>query len=121
MVKQAIYSNQLVVKPLLAPYPIFKIYMFFSMVMKRICLPSGLLASTFTYKANTNNKYALTLSAYSTRESETYDIESAYWLQDLDPLRVQPIIQTTFGRMETQKIKLDRNLIMPEIRLTERF
>ena len=46
---------------------------------------SGLLASTFTYKANTNNKYALTLSAYSTRESETYDIESAYWLQDLDP------------------------------------
>ena len=39
---------------------------------------------TFTYRPNLKNQLRLILSSYYAKESETYDIQSQYWLSDIE-------------------------------------
>ena len=39
---------------------------------------------TFTYRPNVNNQLRLILSSYYAKESETFDIQSEYWLSDIE-------------------------------------
>jgi hypothetical protein len=40
---------------------------------------------TFTYRPNLKNQLRLIVSSYYAKESETYDIQSQYWLSDIEP------------------------------------
>ena len=40
---------------------------------------------TFTFRPNLKNQLRLILSSYYAKESETYDIQSQYWLSDIEP------------------------------------
>ena len=40
---------------------------------------------TFTYRPNLRNQLRLILSSHYSKESETYDIQSQYWLSDIEP------------------------------------
>ena len=40
---------------------------------------------TFTYRPNLKNQLRLILSSYYAKESETYDIQSQYWLSNIEP------------------------------------
>jgi hypothetical protein len=40
---------------------------------------------TFTYRPNLKNQFRFILSSYYAKESETFDIQSQYWLHDTEP------------------------------------